>query len=561
MLHLVLCWHFHQPDYRTDSGAACLPWTYLHALKDYSDMAAHLEAVPAVRAVVNFVPTLADQLDDYARQIQLGPVRDPLLARLIEPDLDRIDPEAKRELLAACFRLNRPTMLDPFPAYARLYALYQSALEDAGEGVGYLSGQYLADLLVWYHLAWMGESIRRSSALVARLMGQGHGFSLADREALFALIGEIIGGLIPRYRALAQRGQIELSSTPYSHPMAPLMLDFAAAREARPGLTLPEHRAYPDGAARIRAHVAAAQTSHASHFGRAPAGFWPAEGGLSEAVLPLLAVEGIDWLASGEGVLRQSLVATGNALGDKAAWGYRPFRFGDSRLACFFRDDELSDRIGFEYKHWWASDAVRHFLTGLDEVRRQTEGDDAVVTIILDGENAWEYYPYNGYYFLSELYAALAEHPGIRLTTFSEYLELFPSRVGHLPRLLAGSWVYGDFTTWIGDPAKNRAWDLLCEAKRAFDVVIAEGTLPEARRHAAEDLLMSCESSDWFWWFGDYNPGESVLLFDRLFRTKLRRLYAVLGQTPPPALDVPLAQGGGDAEGGGVMRRGVNLAS
>ena len=554
MLHLVLCWHFHQPDYRTEQGDYRLPWTYLHALKDYADMAAHLEAAPNVRAVVNFVPSLVEQLDDYASQFASGHPRDPVLAWLIEPDLGRLPEEQKLALLEACFRLNQATMLEPFPAY-RLLQRYFEAMKGNGVGLAYLSEQYFADLVTWYHLAWTGETVRRAYPSILSLMQKGHGFSQADRQALFGVIGEVIAGLLPRYRALAERGQVELSSTPHSHPLSPLLIDFQAARQAKPDSPLPGHAAYPGGAVRVQAHVQAALDSHRSHFGVRPAGFWPAEGGVSEPVLRLFAEAGLRWAASGEGVLRHSLTADGIDLADKAKWAYRPYRVNGCGTACFFRDDHLSDLIGFEYKDWWASDAVRHFLHQLEAIRRETQGE-AVVSVILDGENAWEFYPYNGFHFLSELYRALADHAAIRTTTFAEYLELKGNGVGELRQLVAGSWVYGDFTTWMGDAAKHRAWDLLCEAKLAYDRAMADPSLSPRSRSAAEKALRSCESSDWFWWFGDYNPADSVQAFDQLYRNKLKQLYRLLGLDAPTDLDRPISSGGGAAEAGGAMRRG-----
>ncbi|MFZ5484425.1 MAG: glycoside hydrolase [Pseudomonadota bacterium] len=554
MIHLVLCWHFHQPDYRTEDGRYFLPWTYLHALKDYSDMAAHLEAWPDMRAVVNFVPTLLEQLDDYVEQFRTSQLRDPLLEALVHPDLASLSPDRRRTLVETCFKLNFPTMLDPFPGYRRLHRLWQAAGQDGEAEIEHLSGQYLADLVTWYHLAWTGESLRREHAWLVKLMEKGGHFELEEREQLYRLIGEVIADLIPRYQALESRGQIELSTTPHSHPIAPLLIDFQSAREARPGLHLPSATHYPGGPARVRVHLDAALAEHAAYFGKPPTGMWPAEGGVSEAALALFSEAGVRWVASGEGVLRHSLYQAGLDSSHPQAWLSRPCRLDGQRTVTFFRDDHLSDLIGFEYKGWFAQDAVRHFPRTLEERYRQVTHAEPVVSVILDGENAWEYYPYNGWYFLSELYEALSHHPAIRTTTFSEYLDLYPDQVAALPRLSAGSWVYGDFTTWMGDPAKNRAWDLLCAAKTAYDQALSG--LSEARRREAETQLRSCESSDWFWWFGDYNPGASVAAFDNLYRAKLRRLYQTLGLAIPAALFTPLSGGGGLAEGGGVMRRG-----
>jgi alpha-amylase/alpha-mannosidase (GH57 family) len=421
-------------------------------------------------------------------------------------------------------------------------------------GLEYLSGQYLADLITWYHLAWTGETVRRARPELLAMMARGEGFSLEDRRALFELYGELVSGLIPRYRQLAERGQIELSCTPHSHPILPLLLNFQAAREARAELPLPANPAYPGGGERAVAQVRAAIDSHQHHFGQAPAGFWPAEGGVSDAAVRVLADEGVKWLASGEGVLRHSLVKAGLGLEHRSAWSTVPYRIPGSDTTLFFRNDHLSDLIGFEYKGWAASDAVRHLVHALDDLRRQAPGPNAVVSIIMDGENAWEYYPYNGFYFLSELFAALTTHAAIRPTTFGEYLELYPDTWGALPRLVAGSWVYGDFTTWMGDAAKNRAWDWLCAAKYAYDAAVE--MLPEDEAHTAEILLGSCESSDWFWWFGDYNPADAVASFDRVCRQKLKRLYQTLRIPAPEYLETALCRGGGLSESGGVMRRG-----
>ena len=228
---------------------------------------------------------------------------------------------------------------------------------------------------------------------------------------------------------------------------------------------------------------------------------------------------------------------------------------GGNAITCFFRDDKLSDRIGFEYAKWHADDAVPNFIGELERIAKSApEGVRPLVSIILDGENAWEYYPFNGFYFLSQLYTALEHHHWIRTFTPSAWLQTnAAATIPALTQLCAGSWVYGTFSTWIGSAAKNRAWDLLCDAKTVYDAVYPQ--LDPATQARAQRLLGVCEGSDWFWWFGDYNPAQSVASFDALFRANLRSLYRVLGVSAPSALDDPISAGGGEQETGGVMRR------
>jgi alpha-amylase/alpha-mannosidase (GH57 family) len=246
-LELVLLWHMHQPDYRDpESGEFLYPWVYLHALKDYSDMAWHLEQRSGVRATVNLVPILLDQIEDYARQFLTLEIRDPLLRLLVHPDPDQMSAEERTRVLDSCFRSNHVRMIDPFPAYRLLKQLHTLAVECGDCGSAYLSGQYLADLLTWYHLAWTGESVRREHPVVVQLMTKGRAFTAADRRALFDLIGAVVTGIVPRYRALAASGRIELSTTPHQHPLAPLLVDLRSARESRRSIC-PGSRRIPAG--------------------------------------------------------------------------------------------------------------------------------------------------------------------------------------------------------------------------------------------------------------------------------------------------------------------------
>lgn len=560
-LDLVLLWHMHQPDYRDPaSGEFTQPWTYLHAIKDYADMAAHLEQHPAVRAVVNFTPVLLDQLEDYAAQFASGRIRDPLLRLLAREESSPLTPAERKHAVAQCFHANQMNMVAPYPAYQGLHEIFALLGRQGRQALDYLSDRYLFDLVTWYHLGWTGETVRRSSELVTRMMALGVSFSHADRLALFELIGELVRGVVPRYARLAAEGRVELSTTPLSHPIAPLLISFGAAQEAMPGAVLPQATAYPGGLSRVQAQLQAALESHARRFGLGPAGIWPAEGGVSEAFARLAAAAGCRWIASGEGVLAASLRSSGGPAEERGRWLYRPYRIDGTNLHAFFRDDQLSDRIGFDYAKWHSRDAALDFIAQLERIALgAADGDTPLVSVILDGENCWEYYPYNGYYFLATLYGELEKHSALRTTTLAEYLErpAAPARArdGKLERLAAGSWVHGDFSTWIGSREKNHAWDFLCAAKQSFDLVIASGRLDAQHAAAAARQLANCEGSDWFWWLGDDNPAPAVESFERLFRANLIQLYRLLGLPAPAALEQPLGRGGGHPEADGTMRR------
>jgi alpha-amylase/alpha-mannosidase (GH57 family) len=376
---------------------------------------------------------------------------------------------------------------------------------------------------------------------------------------MFALISEVVRTTVDRYRKLAARGQIELTTTPYFHPIGPLLLEFASAREAMPDAPFPRADHYPGGRSRLLWHLEKAQDSHARRFGSRPRGIWPAEGAVSLPFCRLLGEQGVAWTASGEAVLRNSLRKFGMPVEQRSEVLYRPYRIGSAAgVTCFFRDDRLSDLIGFEYKGWHGSDAAAHFVRELETIADSAPGETTpVVSVILDGENAWEYYPYNAFFFFRELYTALERHASIRTTTFDEVLDdpQTPRLSRTLPDIVTGSWVFGNLSTWIGSPDKNRAWDLLIHAKQAYDLVLPSGRLSAEDTAAAQAQLAVCEGSDWFWWFGDYNPRDSVMAFDRLFRAYLSNLYRLLNLPVPPQLAEPVSVGALNVHTDGAMRR------
>lgn len=566
-LNVVLCWHMHQPWYRNGlDGEYRLPWVYLHGIKDYSDMAAHLEKHSRMRSVVNFAPVLLEQIDDYAQQLSAflskgTPIQDKLLNLLAGVEPVPADTAARAELIAECQRCHAPTMIHAHAPFQRLFKMI-GATDESGVGskhfrcsLVYLSDQYFLDLLTWYHLAWLGQSLQ-ALPVVQRLLQQGSEFSAADRRDLLGVIRDCLAGLIPRYRKLAERGQVELSMTPYMHPIVPLLNDFNNLRCSLPDAPVPQTTHYPDGEARSRWHLQQGIDVFQHYFGMKPQGVWLSEGGISEDAVSLLDELGIRWTASGEGVWRNSCRLSGYNGKDEHSKRslFMPYQQVDSKVRVFFRDDGLSDLIGFKYSTWHARDAVADFVQHLENIAvfLNHNASNQVVSIILDGENAWEYYPKNGAYFLDALYAALSSSDQIKMVTFAEASNLPPRT---LPAICAGSWVYGSFSTWIGSPDKNRGWDYLAAAKVAFDEVMAAGTLDTQQQGLASRQLGICEGSDWFWWFGDYNPADSVRDFERLFRQQLHKLYEMLGVDAPAYLDKPMSQGGAAAENAGTMRR------
>lgn len=561
---VVLCWHMHQPGYQDlQTGAFLFPWVYLHTIKDYSDMAAHLEAHSDAKAVVNFAPVLLDQIEIYLTQIErwrhgAGEIGDPLLAALVAETLPEAGSPSFLELVEKCLRANRERIIGRFPAFSRL-AEIAGFYRSKPELQRYISSSFLADLLVWYHLGWMGEDLRRKNDCIRSLQEKGAGFTMEDRRALMEVIFETLASIGPRYRRLAEKGQVELAVSPYAHPMLPLLLDLGSAREALPEISLPVHEQYPGGEVRARWHLARAKEVFQRFFGLEPSGCWASEGGLSQPTLALLHEQGFVWTASGDSVLHNSYnKAKPGAREAGKANVHTPWRFGDAPITVYFRDDGLSDLIGFNYADWHARDAVGDLVHHMETIASHKGGrpEPCVISVILDGENAWEYFPENGFYFLDELYQVLANHPRLQMTTYRELAERAATAASELPGLVSGSWIYGTFSTWIGDSDKNRAWDLLCEAKLHFDRVMDNGSLTAEQKEKAAMQLALCEGSDWFWWFGDYNPAQIVSDFEHLYRRHLVNLYELIGYPAPPSVFQQLSQGGGEPARGGAMRPG-----
>jgi alpha-amylase/alpha-mannosidase (GH57 family) len=550
-LRVVLCWHMHQPEYRDlRDGTFTLPWTYLHAIKDYTDMAAHLEDHPEAKTVVNFTPVLVEQLADYEQRLARAlEARTTVGDRLLDALIAKFPPAAQSErlpVIRACLRANRTHMVAPYPQFRLLYQFAELALTGPA-AAEYVTDRFFFDLVTWYHLAWLGETVRREEPVAQTLLGQCRNFTYEQRIALAELIRDLLIGIRGRYASLSRNGQVELATSPYGHPMIPLLIDFRVACEAVPDAALPQSPCYPGGLERVAWHLEQGKACLQDYFDVTPSGCWPSEGGLSRASLQAIHAAGFEWTATGGAVLSSSLRQAG--INGTPPGAYRDAQAG---LTLFARDDELSDRIGFSYANWNHADAVSDLENALLHVADVFDGDSPLIGIIMDGENAWEHYPANGFYFLSELYRRFSGHDRIALTTFREAVA--EHNAHSLSGIVAGSWVYGTFSTWIGEPAKNHAWDMLVEAKRQFDDFVSLNPLSPAERRQLDRQLAVCEGSDWFWWLTEDGAAGTIGEFERLYHLHLANLYRLMGLDPPAELKTAQALDFSASASGEVMR-------
>ncbi len=518
-LHIVFLWHMHQPFYYDwEKGWLSLPWVRLHAVKAYYDMPAVLREHEA-RGNFNLVPSLLKQIILYTQGKE-----DYFLHLSRKPPSD-LEQEEREFILKYFFSCHWETMVNPYPRYTSL--LQKRGLKsetDLSSLALKFSESELRDLQVWFNLTWIGFS-HREHPLVRELFLKGRDFTEEEKNALLDLHLEILEQIIPLYRDLQDQGKIELSTSPFFHPILPLLMDTDFARRNLPQAPLPPRFRHPEDAAY---QIQSALDFMTQLFGQRPRGMWPSEGSVCPELIPLVAEEGITWLATDEEILYRSLQASGPSVLLKPYWVEREGR----RVAFIFRHHALSDRIGFVYRGLSPEEAVQDFINTAQALAQESGLSDPLLAVILDGENPWEYYADGGEAFLNTLYRTLAQRDDCVLTTVSEYLDEHPPSTS-LADLYTGSWINANFDIWIGHEEENRAWELLGRT-RAF-----LGSLREAPPEAREAML-AAEGSDWFWWYGDHFSSLFDLEFDRLFRGHLAQVFRILKKPPLSDLAEPI---------------------
>lgn len=539
-LYVAFVWHMHQPVYQDPTtGEFVLPWTRLHGTKDYLHMAEVLAQYPAIHATVNFAPSLLEQLASYAA----GHAKDRWLALGLRESWTS---DEKAFMLEHFFSINH----DIIRCYPRYAELLQRRYE-TGHDIHAFSEQDYRDLAVWFNLVWIDPNWLERHQVLRRLLHQGRNFTLDDGRAVAGVGREIVSRILPLYRDLQQRGQIEITVSPFHHPILPLLVDSAAAQEACPGMPVPRPAFHhPEDA---RQQVEDAVAFYHRHFDMPLRGMWPSEGSVSQAMLSVIPDE-IRWIASDEDILARSVGArirrngVGHVLNPQLL--YQPYALRvdnrDASLAIIFRDHHLSDRIGFVYQGFDGREAAEDLVRRLRWIREHL-GDverPYLVPIILDGENCWEYYHHNGDAFLHNLYRLLSEAHDLRTVTVSEYLEAHPPRL-RIERLFAGSWIGGNFDTWIGEPGHNHAWQVLAKTRQHLVNYMHRNGAPadDERLERAWRALYVAEGSDWFWWYSSRNWSGQDKLFDSLFRGYLAAVYRLTGSPVPAELKDTLLDG------------------
>ena len=544
VLRVVVLWHQHQPFYKDlVSGEYRLPWVRLHALKDYYGMVKLLDEFSNVHQTFNLVPSLITQIQDYVT----GAAHDPFLDVAAKPAKD-LTPHERRFALQYLFQANPTHLIGRYPRYRELWDRFRSGGGNPDAVEKYFSAQDFTDLQVLSQIAWFDEFFL-DDADIKGLIQKGRDYSLEDQSFVMDREREQLAKVLPAHATAAQQGHIEISASAFYHPILPLVCDTNVGAVSSPGLPLPQNRfRHPEDA---REQLLRGLNLHQEVFGIRPQGVWPSEGSVSEEVLGIAQNLGVKWMATDEEVLGRSLGVSfgrdghGHLPPELARKLYTIHRFesDQAEVNLIFRDHTISDLIGFVYSGMAPQDAASHLMHNIKQSAQPIldAGHDAVVPIILDGENAWEYYPQSGREFLRRFYDALQREAGVEATTVSEAIQRH-QHFSPLKSLVPGSWIHANFNVWIGAPEDNRAWDYLSHARNFYDQVAPQAD--EAQRQLAFEEILIAEGSDWNWWYGPEHHSANDREFDELYRKHLSNIYQLLGSRPPDYLAQPIIGGG-----------------
>ncbi len=527
-LRIAFLWHNHQPYYEKD-GEFILPWVRLHAVKDYYDLPLLLHEFPKIKKTYNIVPSLFLQLEKYIDRSVEDTIQK--LTKIPAKDLNE---EQKIQILKSFFLCNENNMIRPYPRYNELFE--KSKKIDA---VNLLVEQDWLDLQVWYNLTWLGE-FSKTTPFAKRLFNKGCKFTEKEKMLLLDFHLEIIKNIKVLFNNLIELGQVSISTTPYYHPILPLLCNSEIAKEANPmNPSCNPQFLYPEDA---NQQIQMSIDFYQKEFGSLVKGFWPSEGSISNESIKLFIKNKVKWIASDEAVLFASEYPKTYL----EKFFPRKYASKDGEITIFFRDHTLSDKIGFVYSNWNPHDAAKDFVDLLLKIRttiinnlEEKALDSAIVSIILDGENCWEYYPKNGSDFQRALYSLILNTPELQTCFLDEAAEDGSNEfLQKMSSIRSGSWIDGNFNIWIGHNDDIEAWNMLSKVRQKFEQ--QKSSFSKELCEKIYNELYIAEGSDWFWWYGPEHNAENKEDFDVLFRWHIKNLYDLMGESIPEEVFLPI---------------------
>ena len=535
---VAFVWHMHQPIYKNvETDEYLMPWVRLHAIKDYLNMLLLLEKFPDIKQTFNLVPSLIEQIEDYgfngAKERHY---------KLTDLHVDELTDDDKKFIFDHFFDANYVNMIAPHPHYK---VLYEKRFQQENISYDSFSDQEYSDILAWFNLAWFHSYWVEKNEELKRIYEKGCNYTLEDRKDILRIQKEIIRSIIPKYKEMYEKGQIEISTSPYYHPILPLLIDSSSAKRATPNIELPQKRIkFKDDA--IDQTVKGIE-KFKEIFGKAPDGIWPSEQAISPECLEVMSNLGIKWTITDEGVLAKTI--NKEFIRDFHGDLVDPFDLSKvyqvetdkNNIFVLFRNSVLADLIGFEYGNHSpdvAANDLYERIKNIQEKLQHSPEKHHIITIALDGENCWESYEKNGETFLTALYNMFIEDETIDITTISDFIKKVSSPT-KLKTIHSGSWINRDYRIWIGDSTKNLAWNYLSKTRNDL-LEVNKKDYPDELIQKAWQQIYVAEGSDWFWWYGEPNDSGQDDLFDLLFRTRLKNVYKILNLPIPLYLESSL---------------------
>ncbi|MBI5360481.1 MAG: alpha-amylase/alpha-mannosidase [Planctomycetes bacterium] len=540
-IYIAFLWHHHQPYYKDIvTGRFAMPWVHKHGIKDYYGLAALCSQYPKIRMNFNLVPSLLSQIQDYSD----NNAHDIFLELSAKP-VSELSISEKTFILKNFFSAQLDTMITPHERYHELYAKTRNEYKSNEQFVKIFSDQDIRDLQCWNNLAWFHPVLFESDPHLFELKNKQREFSENDKNYILTKIHDTLAQIIPLHKKLQDNKQIEISTTPFYHPILPLLCNMQSARVAMPNVPLP-HGNF-DFCVDADNQLKKAVDFHTQAFGAPPKGLWPSEGSVSPEILPFIAKNGFSWFATDElnlfNTINRHLNRNANGELDSPEILYKPYKItvNGSTVHVIFRDHKLSDMFGFDYQRYAPEKAVNDFFGRLEYLKNRTTDDSPfLVSIILDGENPWEHYPNNGMDMLRPLFKRLSETPGIETVRISDFINKFPNTCGELKHIHSGSWIKSNFSIWVGEDEDNAAWTCLRKTREVLEAAANDTNVFPARLKKAWECLYAAEGSDWFWWYGNDFFTPLAAEFDGLFRKHLMNAFSFLRLDVPAFLYEPI---------------------